>query len=76
MVDYLNIKTNAYKYDLVSLGEVMIRFDPGDSRIRKARSFQIWEGGGEYNVARGLSSSFDKSTAIVTALVDNEISKR
>lgn len=63
------------KYDLVSLGEVMLRFDPGDSRIRNARSFNVWEGGGEYNVARGLHTCFGKSTGIATALVDNEVGK-
>lgn len=63
------------QYDLASLGEVMLRFDPGEHRIRHARSFQVWEGGGEYNVARGLSSCFGKRTAIVTALVDNEIGR-
>ncbi len=63
------------QYDLVSLGEVMLRFDPGDQRIRNARSFRVWEGGGEYNVARGLKTCFGKKTAIVTALVDNEIGR-
>lgn len=71
----LKIKQGQAKFDLVSLGEIMIRFDPGDTRIRNARSFQVWEGGGEYNVARGLHTCFGKSTAIATALVDNEIGK-
>jgi len=61
------------KYDLVSLGEVMLRLDPGENRIHNANSFQTWEGGGEYNVAKGLSSCFKLRTGIVTALVDNEI---
>lgn len=61
------------KWDLVSLGEVIIRFDPGDVRIRTARSFRIWEGGGEYNVARGLAKCFGMETAIVTAIPENEI---
>ena len=43
-----------YTYDMISLGEIMLRLDPGDSRIKCARSFRVWEGGGEYNVARGL----------------------
>ena len=60
-------------YDLVSLGEVMLRLDPGEGRIRNARSFNIWEGGGEYNVARGLTRCFGGKTAIVTALVENDI---
>ncbi|MEM7672815.1 MAG: sugar kinase [Verrucomicrobiota bacterium] len=63
------------KYDLVSLGEVMLRLDPGDGRIRTARSFQAWEGGGEYNVARGMRRCFGQRTAIVTALVDNDIGR-
>ncbi|MDD5521161.1 MAG: sugar kinase [Kiritimatiellae bacterium] len=59
-------------YDLVSLGEVMLRFDPGEGRIRTARSFKVWEGGGEYNVARGLRRCFGMRTALVTAFADNE----
>ena len=60
-------------FDEVSLGEIMLRLDPGEGRIRTARSFQAWEGGGEYNVARGLRKCFGLTTAVVTALVDNEI---
>ncbi len=60
------------KYDAVSLGEVMLRFDPGEGRIRTARNFRVWEGGGEYNVARGLRRCFGLSTAVITALADNE----
>lgn len=63
------------RYDHVSLGEVMLRLDPGDVRIRTARSFAAWEGGGEYNVARGLRRCFGLRTAIVTALADNEIGR-
>ncbi|MDO5722395.1 MAG: sugar kinase [Actinomycetaceae bacterium] len=61
------------RYDIVSLGEVMLRLDPGEGRIKTARSFTAWEGGGEYNVARGLSRCFGKRAAVVTALVDNEV---
>jgi 2-dehydro-3-deoxygluconokinase len=60
-------------YDAVSLGEVMLRLDPGEGRIRTAREFKVWEGGGEYNVARGLTRCFGLRTAVVTALVDNEV---
>ncbi|MBA3960973.1 MAG: sugar kinase [Chthoniobacterales bacterium] len=60
-------------YDLISLGEVMLRMDPGEGRVRTARQFTAWEGGGEYNVARGLRRCFGLRTAVVTALVDNEI---
>ena len=63
------------RFDLVALGEVMLRFDPGDRRIRHARSFDVWEGGGEYNVARGLRRCFGLHTAVVTALVDNDIGR-
>src|SRR5690349_6175287 len=63
------------RYDAVSLGEVMLRLDPGEGRIRTARSFRVWEGGGEYNVARGLRRAFGLRTAIVTALVDNEVGR-
>jgi 2-dehydro-3-deoxygluconokinase len=63
------------RFDAVSLGEVMLRLDPGEGRIRTARSFRAWEGGGEYNVARGLRRAFGLRTAIVTALADNEIGR-
>jgi 2-dehydro-3-deoxygluconokinase len=62
-------------WDLVSLGEVMLRLDPGDERISTARYFRAWEGGGEYNVARGLKRCFGMDTAIVTALADNPIGR-
>jgi 2-dehydro-3-deoxygluconokinase len=63
------------KYDIVSLGEVMLRLDPGQGRIRTARQFDAFEGGGEYNVARGLRKCFGLRGAIVTALADNEIGR-
>jgi 2-dehydro-3-deoxygluconokinase len=63
------------RYDAVSLGEVMLRLDPGEGRIRTARQFRAWEGGGEYNVARGLRRAFGLRTAVVTALADNEIGR-
>jgi 2-dehydro-3-deoxygluconokinase len=63
------------RYDLVALGEVMLRLDPGEGRIRTARGFRVWEGGGEYNVARGLRRCFGQRTAVVTALADNEIGR-
>ena len=61
------------KYDLISLGEIMLRLDPVDNRVRNAREFRAWEGGGEYNVARGLKKCFGMSTAVVTALADNDV---
>jgi 2-dehydro-3-deoxygluconokinase len=60
-------------YDCISLGEVMLRLDPGEGRIRTARSFRAWEGGGEYNVSRGLRKAFGLRTAVVTAFADNEV---
>ncbi|WP_316768626.1 sugar kinase [Streptomyces sasae] len=61
--------------DVVALGEVMLRFDPGEGRIRTARTFQVWEGGGEYNVVRGLRRCFGLRTAVVTALADNAVGR-
>lgn len=72
----LNIKpAQACRYDLVSLGEVMLRLDPGSERIHTARNFRAWEGGGEYNVARGLRKCFGLKTAIVTSFVDNAVGR-
>ncbi|MEU4380774.1 sugar kinase [Micromonospora echinofusca] len=63
------------RYDLVSLGEIMLRLDPGEGRVRTARTFRAWEGGGEYNVARGLRRCFGLRTAVVTAFADNEVGR-
>ena len=63
------------RFDLVSLGEVMLRLDPGEGRIHTTRRFDAWEGGGEYNVARGLRRCFGLRTAIVTALADNPVGR-
>ncbi len=63
------------RYDAVALGEVMLRLDPGEGRIRTARRFSAWEGGGEYNVVRGLRRVFGLRGAVVTALVDNEVGR-
>src|ERR1043166_9260089 len=72
----LNIKSKENcRWDLVSLGEVMLRLDPGEGRVATTRSFQVWEGGGEYNVARGLKRCFGLDTAVVTALVDNPVGR-
>ncbi len=60
-------------YDQISLGEIMLRLDPGEGRIRTAREFKAWEGGGEYNTSRGLRKCFGLKTAVCTAFVDNEI---
>jgi 2-dehydro-3-deoxygluconokinase len=63
------------RWDLVSLGEVMLRLDPGDRRIATTRTFDVWEGGGEYNVARALKRCFGMRSAIVTALADNDVGR-
>jgi len=63
------------RWDVVSLGEVMLRLDPGEGRVHTARSFQVWEGGGEYNVARGLKRCFGMDATIVTALADNAVGR-
>jgi len=63
------------RWDAVALGEVMLRFDPGEDRIARTRQFRVWEGGGEYNVVRGLRSCFALRTAVVTALVDNPVGR-
>ena len=63
------------RYDVVSLGEIMLRLDPGPRRIHTTRQFDVWEGGGEYNVTRGLRRCFGLRTAVVTALADNPIGR-
>src|SRR5215468_3061349 len=63
------------RWDELSLGEVMLRFDPGDHRVATTRSFEVFEGGGEYNVARGLRRCFGMRTAIVTAFADNPVGR-
>ena len=63
------------KYDMLALGEIMLRLDPGEGRIRCAREFKVWEGGGEYNVARGLRRCFGFKTAVATAFADNEVGR-
>src|SRR4051812_23562321 len=72
----LDIKpAGSCKYDLVSLGEVMLRLDPGEGRIKTARQFKVWEGGAEYNVARGLRRCFGLRTSVCTAFADNDIGR-
>ncbi len=72
----LNIKpAGSCHYDLVALGEIMLRLDPGEGRIRTAREFRVWEGGGEYNVARGLRRCFALKTVVCTSFADNEIGR-
>ena len=66
---------NECMFDQISLGEIMLRLDPGEGRIKTARSFTAWEGGGEYNVARGLRRCFGLKTSVVTAFADNEVGR-
>ena len=63
------------RWDIVSLGEVMLRLDPGEGRVHTTRSFQVWEGGGEYNVARGLKRCFGLEATVVTAFADNAVGR-
>ncbi len=63
------------RWDMIALGEVMLRFDPGDRRVWTTRNFEVSEGGGEYNVARGLKRCFGLDTALVTAFVDNPVGR-
>ncbi len=72
----LSLRTaESCRFDLVALGEVMLRLDPGDGRIATTRSFRVWEGGGEYNVARGLRRCFGLRTGLVSALADNPVGR-
>ncbi len=71
----ISIPNSSRRWDCLSLGEVMLRLDPGDSRIHTTRHFQVWEGGGEYNVARGLRRCFGLRTAIATILADNPVGR-
>ncbi len=71
----ITIPDSNRRWDCLSLGEVMLRLDPGDGRIQTTRQFQVWEGGGEYNVARGLRRCFGLRTAIATALADNPVGR-
>jgi 2-dehydro-3-deoxygluconokinase len=74
-MDKIVIPDSPRRWDCLSLGEVMLRLDPSEGRIHTARQFQVWEGGGEYNVARGLRRCFGLRTAIATALADNQIGR-
>jgi 2-dehydro-3-deoxygluconokinase len=69
------VPASSRRWDCLSLGEVMLRLDPGDGRIHTARHFTVWEGGGEYNVARGLRRCFGMRTAIATALAENPVGR-
>jgi 2-dehydro-3-deoxygluconokinase len=74
-MDTIAIPESSRRWDVLSLGEVMLRLDPGESRIHTTRQFQVWEGGGEYNVARGLRRCSGLRAGIVTALADNPVGR-
>ncbi len=74
-MDPIIVPQSNRRWDCLSLGEVMLRLDPGEGRIHTTRQFNVWEGGGEYNVARGLRRCFGMRTAIATALADNPIGR-
>jgi len=72
----LNVKpAGSCQHDLIALGEIMLRLDPGEGRVRTAREFKVWEGGGEYNVARGLRRCFGLRTAVCTAFAENDVGR-
>jgi len=74
-MESITLKSHGYRWDALSLGEVMLRLDPGENRIHTARQFNVWEGGGEYNVARGLRRCFGLRTGIITALAENPVGR-
>ncbi len=74
-MDSIVVPDATRRWDCLSLGEVMLRLDPGEGRIHTTRQFQVWEGGGEYNVARGLRRCFGLRTAIATALAENAVGR-
>ena len=72
----LNVKPpQNCKFDMIALGEIMLRLDPGEGRVRTTREFKAWEGGGEYNVARGLRRCFGLRTTVATAFAENEVGR-
>ncbi len=68
-------EAESVRWDCLSLGEVMLRLDPGEGRIHTAREFKLWEGGGEYNLSRGLRRCFGLRTGLLTALADNSVGR-
>ncbi|MGB6692413.1 MAG: sugar kinase [Terracidiphilus sp.] len=74
-MDPILVPDSSRRWDCLSLGEVMLRLDPGEGRIHTARTFKVWEGGGEYNVARGLRRCFGLRTAVATVLADNPVGR-
>jgi 2-dehydro-3-deoxygluconokinase len=74
MTEVLKIRpASECRWDCAALGEVMLRFDPGFGRVRTSRQFQVWEGGGEYNVARAIKKTWGMRSTVVTALPANDL---
>lgn len=72
----LDLKNNSgCQWELVSLGEILLRFDPGAQRIHTSREFTVWDGGAEYNVAANAARVFNRRGLIVTALADNALGR-
>jgi 2-dehydro-3-deoxygluconokinase len=59
--------------DLLALGAVVTRLDPGVIPFRAATSYTVHVSGGEFNVAANLADAFGMRTAIATAMVDYPI---
>ena len=74
-MDPITVPDTSRRWDCLSLGEVMLRLDPGEGRIHTTRHFTVWEGGGEYNVARGLRRCFGLRTAVATVLAENPVGR-
>jgi 2-dehydro-3-deoxygluconokinase len=72
MSNSLNIRQEG-ALDLVSLGALVHRLDPGIIPFRKAHTCQIHVSGGEFNVAANLADCFRLQTGIATAMVDYPI---
>lgn len=75
MMEPIVHKSGNCRWDSLSLGEVMLRLDPAEGRIHTTRHFNVWEGGGEYNVARGLRRCFGLRTAVATTFADNAVGR-
>ncbi|HSS35018.1 MAG TPA: sugar kinase, partial [Patescibacteria group bacterium] len=72
MASTLQIPT-AGDLDLLSLGAVVCRLDPGEVPFRKATEYRVHVSGGEFNVAANLADGFGLRTGIASAIVDYPI---
>jgi 2-dehydro-3-deoxygluconokinase len=64
------------KHDLLALGALITRLDPGIVPFKEADDYALHVAGGEYNVAKNLASCFGMRTAVATAMVDYPIGQR